>query len=243
MLRRQISSSAKIAAGSLSLAVSSRNLHYAPRHRDVQFLMEDVFDMYSHYEKLGRSDVNKELFDALLDEASKLSTQTLFPLYTSSDDEGCHLLPDGNVTTPKGFKEAYNAFKEGGWVGISLPEEYGGQGLPESVGFTLREIMATANWPLSMYPAKNRKKHRKLVSGEWTGTMCLTEPQCGTDLAQVKTKAEPCGDGTYKLKGTKIFISAGDHDMAPNVVHVVLARLPDSEPTTRGITLFLVHAI
>ncbi|KAF8283114.1 putative acyl-CoA dehydrogenase [Trypanosoma cruzi] len=256
MFRRGVSVTTKGVMNGVCLAASMRSLHYTPRVRDVQFLMEDVFEMYPHYEKMGRSDVNKELFESLLEEASKLATRTLLPLYTSSDDEGCHLLKDGTVKTPKGFKEAYESYKNGGWVGMSLPEEYGGQGLPGSVGFILRELMATANWSFAMYPGlsmgaantllawgskeQNEVYLTKLVSGEWTGTMCLTEPQCGTDLAQVKTKAEPCADGTYKINGTKIFISAGDHDMTENIVHIVLARLPDSVPTTKGISLFLV---
>lgn len=256
MLRRCASSVTKTGASAMCLAASQRGLHFTPRQRDVHFLVEDVFDMYSHYKGLGRPDVNRELLTTLLEEGSKLSTQTLFPLYASSDDDGCHLLPDGTVRTPKGFKEAYEALCDGGWVGISYPEEFGGQGLPGSIGLFLREMMAAANWSLSMYPGLGMGASRtlmkwgseeqkktflpKLVSGEWGGTMCLTEPQCGTDLAQVKTRAEPCSDGTYKISGTKIFISAGDHDMVSNIVHIVLARLPDSEPTTKGISLFLV---
>ncbi|RNF05999.1 putative acyl-CoA dehydrogenase [Trypanosoma rangeli] len=256
MFCRRFYGATKGVTNALCVAASMRCLHYVPRIRDIQFLMEDVFDMYLHYEKLGRADVNKELFDGLLEKASKLATHTLFPLYTSSDDEGCHLLEDGTVRTPKGFKEAYEVFKKGGWVGISFPEEYGGQGLPGSVGFTVRELMATANWPFAMYSglsmgaantlltwgSEEQKKTylTKLVSGDWTGTMCLTEPQCGTDLAQVGTKAEPCSDGTYKLRGTKIFISAGEHDMTENIIHVVVARLPDSVSTTKDISLFLV---
>lgn len=238
-------------------AVSGRGLSYNPRVRDYQFLMEDVFSMYKHYEKLGVAETaNKEFVDVLLEECSKLCKNVLFPVYQSGDCEGCELLPDTTVTTPKGFKEAYNAIKEGGWIGISNPEKYGGQNLPQSVGFLTREMMGTANWSLLMYPGlsagaantlqawgSDEQKElylTKLIEGSWSGTMCLTEPQCGTDLGQVKTKAEPQADGTYKITGTKIFISAGDHDMTENIVHIVLARLPDSPPGTKGISLFIV---
>ncbi len=239
------------------MLLSARNLSYKPRLSDFKFLAEDVFDLYGHYNKLGCGDtVNKELVESLLDESAKLSTNVLFPLYMSGDDEGCHLGTDNKVTTPKGYKEAYEQMREGGWIGISNPEEFGGQGLPTSVGYMTREMMATANWSLIMYPglsagaantlqtwgSEEQKEVylKQLVSGKWSGTMCLTEPQCGTDLGQVKTRAEPNGDGTYKLTGTKIFISAGEHDFTENIVHIVLARLPDAPPGTKGISLFVV---
>ncbi|KAI5685892.1 AcylCoA dehydrogenase [Leishmania braziliensis] len=261
MFRRVGSSPAARRAAALSVA--ARSLIYTPRIRDMKFLYEEVFNMYDHYKELGNSSaggsdniVTKELMDALLEESSKLATQTLFPLYESSDSEGC-VLQDGHVTTPKGFKAAYQALAAGGWTSVNEPEKYGGQGLPFSVGFTTREIMATANWGFSMYSglslgacrtlmswASEELKDQylpKLVSGEWSGTMCLTEPQCGTDLSQVKTKAEPSGDGkSYNITGTKIFISAGDHDLTENIIHIVLARLPNSLPSTKGLSLFLV---
>ncbi|KPA85151.1 putative mitochondrial acyl-CoA dehydrogenase [Leptomonas pyrrhocoris] len=263
MLRRLCAAAGPQMSARAKVAIAARSLTYTPRTRDVQFLYEEVFHMYDHYGKLAGKDgasrentVTKELMDALLEESSKLSTQTLFPLYEPSDTEGCKLA-NGVVTTPKGFKEAYKAYAEGGWVGINDPEKYGGQGLPVSVGFTTREIMSTANWSFGMYPnlsqgacqtllkwASDELKEvylPKLVSGEWSGTMCLTEPQCGTDLGQVKTKAEPLGDGkSYHITGTKIFISAGDHDLVDNIAHVVLARLPNSKPSTKGLSLFLV---
>ncbi|KPI84006.1 putative acyl-CoA dehydrogenase [Leptomonas seymouri] len=250
-------------SGSAKLVLAARSLTYTPRTRDVQFLYEEVFHMYDHYGKLAgnggaaaENAVTKDLMDALLEESSKLATQTLFPLYESSDSEGCKLT-NGTVITPKGFKEAYKAYVEGGWVGINAPEAYGGQNLPFSVGFTTRELLATANWSLFMYPglsqgachtllawASDELKDMylpKLVSGEWNGTMCLTEPHCGTDLGQVKTKAEPLDGGkSYRLTGTKIFISSGDHDLVDNIVHIVLARLPNSKPSTKGLSLFLV---
>ncbi|KAG5498427.1 hypothetical protein JIQ42_03233 [Leishmania sp. Namibia] len=261
MLRRVCSPAVVRRAAVTAAAV--RSLTYTPRIRDVQFLYEEVFGMYDHYKELGKgaaggsdSVITKELMDALLEESSKLATQTLFPLYESSDDEGC-VLKNGNVKTPSGFKEAYQALTAGGWTGINESEKYGGQALPLSVGFTTREMMATANWSFNMYSglslgacrtlmswASDELKDQylpKLVSGEWSGTMCLTEPQCGTDLSQVKTKAEPSGDGkSYHITGTKIFISAGDHDLTDNIIHVVLARLPNSLPSTKGLSLFLV---
>ncbi|KAG5500583.1 hypothetical protein JKF63_03678 [Porcisia hertigi] len=261
MLRRVCASSA--AARAAAVTVAARSLTYTPRIRDVQFLYEEMFNMYDHYKKLPRSTaegsdnvMTKELMDALLEESSKLATQTLFPLYESSDSEGC-VLKNGNVTTPKGFKEAYQALTEGGWMGINEDEKYGGQALPLSVGFTTREFLATANWGFSMYSGLSLGACRtlmswasdelrdqylpRLVSGEWSGTMCLTEPQCGTDLSQVKTKAELSDDGkSYRITGTKIFISAGDHDLTENIIHIVLARLPNSLPSTKGLSLFLV---
>eukprot|EP00658_Telonema_sp_P-2_P080796 TRINITY_DN8112_c0_g1_i2.p1 TRINITY_DN8112_c0_g1~~TRINITY_DN8112_c0_g1_i2.p1 ORF type:complete len:585 (+),score=245.41 TRINITY_DN8112_c0_g1_i2:250-2004(+) len=212
-------------------------------------------DMYTHYEKLGANDVNKELVDTLLEEAAKLSSSVLFPCYLSGDDEPCKLTGE-SVSTPKAFKEAYKQMSEGGWIGISNPTEFGGQGLPSSVGVAAREMMATANWPFIMYPglsagcvqtlltwgsdAQKKEYLPKLVEGTWSGTMCLTEPHCGTDLGQIKTKAKDNGDGTYNLSGTKIFISAGDHDLTENIIHIVLAKLPGAPEGTKGISLFLV---
>jgi alkylation response protein AidB-like acyl-CoA dehydrogenase len=172
------------------------------------------------------------------------------------DQEGC-TFENGEVTTPKGFKEAYDQFVAGGWQGLSHPAEYGGQGMPMSLGLIKSEMMGTANWSFTMYPGlslgcmntimqhgtDDTQKNLympPLVEGRWTGTMCLTEPQCGTDLGQVKTKAEPQADGSFKLTGTKIFISAGEHDLAENIIHIVLARLPDAPAGTRGISLFIV---
>ena len=256
MLRRCLRSSST-AAAAVAVTNYQRSLSYKPRISEFKFLAEDVLDLYGHYSKLGFGETaNKDLVDSLLDESAKLSENVLFPLYLSGDDEGCHHLPDGKVTTPKGFKEAYEAMRDGGWLGISNPEEFGGQGLPCSVGYMTREMMATANWSLIMYPglsagaantllawASPEQKEmylKKIIAGTWSGTMCLTEPQCGTDLGQVKTRAELNADGTYRLTGTKIFISAGEHDMTENIVHIVLARLPDAPAGTKGISLFIV---
>ncbi len=184
-----------------------------------------------------------------------LRTGDLAPLNRVGDLEGCTWSADG-VKTPTGFKEAYQQFVEGGWPSLAHDVEHGGQGLPESLGLAISEMVGQANWSWGMYPGLSHGAMNtlhahgtaeqqatyltKLVSGEWTGTMCLTEPHCGTDLGMLRTKAEPQADGSYKITGTKIFISAGEHDMADNIVHIVLARLPDAPPGTKGISLFIV---
>lgn len=249
MLRRVVSHSA------VHIGVPAAGLSYQPRIRESQFLMEDVLDMYEHYKKINAVDCNKELVDTLLDQSSKLCTSTLFPCYMSADDASCHLKND-IVTIPKEFHACYKALIDGGWVGISSPEAYGGQGLPPSVGFIARDMMATANWSFIMYPGlsagcletlkvwgteeqKETYLH-KLTEGTWSGTMCLTEPHCGTDLGQIKTKAVDNGNGTYKINGTKIFISAGDHDLTDNIIHICLAKLPGAPEGTKGISLFII---
>src|SRR5208282_4892217 len=179
----------------------------------------------------------------------------IFPLNRTGDEEGCHY-ENGVVRTPKGFKEAYKLFIDGGWSALSCDPEYGGQGLPKYVGLVVEEMICSANISFGMYPglsigaynaieqnATGELKKRylpKLVSGEWSGTMCLTEPHCGTDLGLLRTRAEPAGDGSYKITGTKIFISAGEHDLAENILHLALARLPGAPAGTKGISLFLV---
>ena len=224
--------------------------------RDMRFLMNEVLDYPAHYASLPNGkDADPEMVDAILDGAAQLCEDVLAPLNHSGDIEGCHF-DNGAGTTPKGFKEAYRQFVEGGWQGLSFPTEFGGQGLPMSLNLFKSEMMGTANWSFAMYPGLSvgcintlmqygSKKQKaqyipKLVSGEWAGTMCLTEPQCGTDLAQVKTRAVPQKGGSYKITGTKIFISAGEHDLTENIVHIVLARLPDAPEGTRGISLFVV---
>ena len=230
--------------------------HYKAPLRDMRFLMNEVLDYPAHYASLPNGkDADPEMVDAILDGAAQLCEDVLAPLNHSGDIEGCHF-ENGAVTTPKGFKEAYRQFVEGGWQGLSFPTEFGGQGLPMSLNLFKSEMMGTANWSFAMYPGLSvgcintlmqygSKKQKaqyipKLVSGEWAGTMCLTEPQCGTDLAQVKTRAVPQKGGSYKITGTKIFISAGEHDLTENIVHIVLARLPDAPEGTRGISLFVV---
>jgi len=224
--------------------------------RDMRFLLNEVFDYTSHYAKQPNAeDATPDMVDAILEGAATFCEEVLAPLNLSGDQEGC-TFNNGEVTTPKGFKEAYAEYVAGGWQGISHPKQYGGQELPMSLNLLKSEMMGTANWSFTMYPglslgcmntifqfgseAQKNTYMPPLVSGEWTGTMCLTEPQCGTDLGQVKTKAEPQPDGTYKITGTKIFISAGEHDLSANIIHIVLARLPDAPKGTRGISLFIV---
>lgn len=224
--------------------------------RDMRFLMNEVFDFPAHYAGLSNGgDADPDTVNAIMEECAKFCEEELAPLNLPGDQEGCHF-EEGKVTTPKGFKEAYQHYAEGGWQGLSHPTEYGGQGLPMSLGLIKSEMMGTANWSFTMYPGlslgamntimQHASEELKniymppLTEGRWMGTMCLTEPQCGTDLGQVKTKAEPQDDGSYKITGTKIFISAGEHDLTENIVHVVLARLPDAPKGTRGISLFIV---
>src|SRR5579883_3217839 len=181
--------------------------------------------------------------------------EVLFPLNRPGDEEGC-AYENGVVRTPKGFKEAYRTFCAGGWTALACDPAYGGQGLPHTVNFCLEEMISSTNLSFGMYPGLSHGAYRalllhgsdeqkqrylpRLVDGTWSGTMCLTEPHCGTDLGLIRTKAEPRGDGSYKISGTKIFISAGEHDLTENILHLVLARLPDAPPGIRGISLFLV---
>ena len=223
--------------------------------RDMRFVLNEVLDLDGHYAKLGLEEVNSELLNAFLEEGAKFAENELAPLNRSGDEEGCGF-DNGVVTTPKGFKEAYAKYVEGGWPAMGGDPEFGGQGLPGSSSIAISEMTGTANWSWSMYPGlshgavatieahgTDEQKQTylpKLTSGEWTGTMCLTEAHCGSDLGLLKTKAEPQADGSYKITGTKIFISAGEHDMADNIVHIVLARLPDAPKGTKGISLFIV---
>jgi len=226
---------------------------------DMRFLIHDVLDYEQHYQSLGLNDPpNRELLDAIIDEAVRFTETELAPLNESGDVQGCRIV-DGQVITPDGFKEAYELFVRGGWAGLSGDPVYGGQGLPDSVSLILEELMCSANMAWSMYPGLSRgvisalESHgsdeqkqiflTKLLSGEWTGTMCLTEAQAGSDVGLAKTKASPTADGSYAITGTKIFISAGDHDMAKNILHLVLARLPDAPAGTKGISMFVVPKI
>jgi len=230
----------------------------APR-RDIQFVMHEVLEMAQHYQSIpGGEDVDADMIDAIMEESAKFAENILAPLNASGDAEGCNW-HEGAVTTPAGFKEAYSQYVEAGWPSLAHHPELGGQGLPESLGTMLSELSGTANWAWSMYPglshgamntlqehgteAQKQTYLLPLVEGRWTGTMCLTESHCGTDLGLLRTKAEPQDDGSYKITGTKIFISAGEHDMAENIVHIVLARLPDAPAGTKGISLFIVPKV
>ena len=224
--------------------------------RDIRFVRNELLDYPSHYSSVsGAEEATADMVDAILEEGAKFCEQVLSPLNQIGDEQGCTWAEDG-VTTPDGFKAAYQQYVEGGWPSLASGEEFGGQGLPASLGTTLSEMMGGANWSWAMYPGLSHgamntlEAHgtdeqkqtylSKLVSGEWTGTMCLTESHCGTDLGMLKTKAIPRNDGSYKITGTKIFISAGEHDMTENIVHIVLARLPDAPEGTKGISLFIV---
>ncbi len=230
---------------------------YQTSLRDINFVLFELLDAESHYKAIpAYAEVNQELMTAVIEEAAKFADNVLAPLYQVGDREGCTWTPEG-VKTPTGFKEAYQQYVENGWPAMSAPVEMGGQGLPHSFGGVVNnEIVGTANWPWGMYPGLSHgakvtvETHGteeqiaqylpKMIEGSWTGTMCLTEAHCGTDLGLLRTKADPNPDGSYRLSGTKIFISAGDHDMAENIIHIVLARLPDAPSGTKGISLFLV---
>lgn len=222
---------------------------------DMRFLLHDFLDLGKYSNLPGFADATPDVIDAILEEGAKLAEEVLFPLNQSGDEEGCHW-KDGVVTTPKGFDAAYKTFVEGGWTGLTCEQEHGGQGLPNVLGIAFSEMIVSANMAFGTYPGLTRgayeaiKRHGdatqkrtylpRMASGEWSGTMNLTEPHCGTDLGLIRTKAEPQADGSYRITGTKIFISAGEHDLVPNIIHLVLARLPGAPEGTRGISLFIV---
>ncbi|MCJ2110693.1 acyl-CoA dehydrogenase C-terminal domain-containing protein [Methylobacterium sp. E-025] len=223
---------------------------------DTLFLLNDVLGFHNHANLAGFSEATPDMVEAVLNEGAKLADEVLAPLNRVGDLEGCLRRADGSVTTPKGFKAAYDAYAQGGWMGLSVPEEYGGQGLPHTLNTAIQEFASGANLALGMYPGltqgamaallvhgSDEQKSTylpKMVEGAWTGTMNLTEPHCGTDLGLLKTKAVPNGDGSYALTGTKIFISAGEHDLSENIVHLVIARIEGAPAGTKGISLFVV---
>ena len=235
-------------------------MNYKVPLRDMAFVANEVLDMPGHYAQFERGKaVDQDTLDAIFSEAAKFCENELEPLNKIGDEVGCKF-ENGEVTTPPGFKEAYKSFVENGWSTLCGPEEYGGQSMPESVGLVFMEMMIGANHSWSMYPglsqgaiktvnthASKELKDRfmpPMVSGEWTGTMCLTEPHCGSDLGLLKTYAEESGEeGVYNISGSKIFISSGEHDFADNIVHIVLARLPDAPAGIKGISLFMVPKV
>ena len=226
--------------------------------RDMQFVLHELLQVEQELKQLPKhADIDADIINQVLEEGGKFTSEVLFPLNHSGDREGCKLDKETHaVTTPKGFKEAYKQFVEAGWASLSCDPEYGGQGLPIVMNNSFYEMLNSSNQAWTMYPGLSHGAYEclhehgtpeqkqlylpKLISGEWTGTMCLTEPHCGTDLGLLRSKAEPQADGSYKILGGKIFISAGEHDMADNIVHLVLARLPDAPTGTKGISLFIV---
>ena len=231
---------------------------YTPPLRDMQFVMHEVLNVVDELKSIPRhAELDADTLNAVLEEGGKFASEVIQPINLSGDSEGCVLdKTTHEVKTPTGFKDAYAKYVEGGWAALSCDPDYGGQGLPFVANQCVYEMLNGANQAWTMYPGlshgayealhahgtdEQKKKYLpKLTSGEWTGTMCLTEPHCGTDLGLLRTKAEPQADGTYRVTGNKIFISAGEHDMAPNILHLVLARLPDAPKGSKGISLFLV---
>ncbi|MBI4273895.1 MAG: acyl-CoA dehydrogenase C-terminal domain-containing protein [Rhizobiales bacterium] len=223
---------------------------------DVKFLLEDVFGIERYNNLPGFADASPDIVEAILSEAAKFCQEVLFPLNRVGDHEGCKRGPDGSVTTPKGFKDAYRQLVEGGWIGISAPTEFGGQGLPVLLTEAVNEFLCSANMAFAMYsgltqgaiaalyahgtPEQKATYLPKMIEGRWTGTMNLTEPHCGTDLGLLRTKAVPQADGSYKITGTKIFISAGEHDLSDNIIHLVISRIAGAPEGTKGISLFVV---
>ncbi len=230
-------------------------IYQAPA-RDLRFVINEMIDLENYNNLPGFEAVSSDLVDTVVNEAGKFCAEVLFPLNEVGDREGCTRHDDGSVTTPTGFKEAFQQYREAGWGTLSSPEEFGGQGLPHVLGFVVEELMGSSNQAFAMYPglttgataailAKGSEEQKatyapKMISGQWTGTMNLTEPHCGTDLGLIRTKAEPQADGSFAITGTKIFISSGEHDMAENIIHLVLAKTPGAPDSSKGISLFIV---
>lgn len=228
---------------------------YSAPQRDMKFVLHEFLEIEKLTEIPGYEEATSDVIDAIIEESAKVSEEVLFPINQTGDQQGC-IFENGVVRTPDGFKEAYEQFVEAGWASLSADPAYGGQGLPKAVRLLVDEMVCSANLSFGMYPGLTSgaynaiSKHGtdeqkslylpRMVEGRWSGTMCLTEPQCGTDLGLIRTKATPNGDGSYAITGTKIFISAGEHDLTQNIIHLVLARLPDAPKGIKGISLFLV---
>jgi alkylation response protein AidB-like acyl-CoA dehydrogenase len=231
---------------------------YTPPLRDMQFVMHELLNAVDELKMMPRhKDIDADTMNSVLEEGGKFAAEVIFPLNISGDQQGCKLdVATRTVSTPDGFKEAYASYVEGGWPAMVCEPEYGGQGLPILLSQCIFEMLNSANQAWTMYPGLSHGAYAclhehgtaeqkaiylpHLAKGDWMGTMCLTEPQCGTDLGLLRTKAEPLPDGSYKLTGQKIFISAGDHEICDNIIHLVLARLPEAPAGSKGISLFVV---
>ena len=229
---------------------------YTAPTRDTRFVVNEMLDLASYGNLPGFENASADMIDTVINEAGKFCSEVLAPINQIGDEQGCTRHEDGSVTTPEGFKAAYDAYVESSWGTIAKPEEFGGQGLPHVLGFVVEEFSGTANQAFAMYPgltngasaaidAAGSQEQKetylpKMISGEWSGTMNLTEPHCGTDLGMIRTKAEPDSDGSYKITGTKIFISAGEQDLTSNIIHLVLAKTPGAPDSSKGISLFIV---